>query len=112
MNCALARFSSEPCSGRTDPHHWIKQQRVRRLLRSKGLSEERIIELLNDPRLLAPVCRHHHDQLEKCATARRIVLQEADYPASLQEFASEHGFYFQSPTRGWVEAPAQMRDAA
>lgn len=118
MTCFLTRYTDTPCryrfDGNPDPCHMIDQQRLKRAFKSRGLKPHEIAALVWDERIVFPGCRRHHDALDgRCSEKEEILLDEADYPASVREYAAENHFHFSSPRRGWVELGAgTMRRAA
>lgn len=108
--CALAQFSDTPCrhraDGQPDRAHLIKQQRLKRALKSRGLSKAEIQAIVWDERIWVWACRKHHSDFDEL----RLVLLESDYPASVHEFAADHGFVFIDARRGWIAGPAVTQD--
>lgn len=68
-----------PCEGRTDPCHLVKAQVIRR---------EVGVDHIWDERVIVPGCRRHHGMLDH---SRQIRLPRGLLPASVEEFAREHG---------------------
>jgi hypothetical protein len=94
--CFFAKFDPRPCEyrfndGRPDPAHLIPAQR----LRAAHLPDD-------DPRLIVASCRRHHDAFDGRDALHKITLAPTDYPASLVDWADEHGFAFRDSRTGWV----------
>lgn len=74
------------CDGRLDPHHWVPQ----RLLKSRPWYDYDVDLLLADPRNISPICRKHHDLIERHA----IKVPARDLPPEALDFARELGFEY------------------
>lgn len=71
------------CDGPLDAHHLIPKQRIKREFRH----DDRLVDLIADPRNGIAVCRRHHDMLE----GRKLRMLRVELPAGLEEFAVEVG---------------------
>jgi hypothetical protein len=75
VKCWAQPMFGTPCKGRMDPHHLIKQQKLRAL----GLPQD-------DPRILRVVCRAHHERLH----SPHFHLWKTQLPASVLAYAREY----------------------
>jgi hypothetical protein len=73
MKCWAQAMFGTVCSGRVDPHHIIKQQKLPK-------------ELRDDPRNIRLVCRAHHERLH----SPHFHLYKTQLPRSVIDFAREH----------------------
>lgn len=79
--CWLAGRDGRSCDGRIDPAHLIPKQTLKRELRTKDRG------VIWDRRVIRPICRFHHGQLDN----RALRLVRAEIPQETEEFAAEHG---------------------
>ncbi len=93
--CFFRRFDHSPmCMGRIDPCHLIPKQRIKQAGQA---------QYANDPRIIVPGCRRHHDRFDGRDAIHRLVLLYADYPDSVKEWAREHGWMYVGAREGWVK---------
>lgn len=101
MRCWLADKGYGPCEhradGQPDQAHLIPKQRIV----NAGLAM-----FANDPRVIVPICRHHHRRLDGYDALNKIELRYEQYPRSVYGFASEQGFWFANPRDGWRKEAA------
>ena len=99
-DCFLAAFSDVPCDGRMEKAHLVRQQTIRKALRSKDDVED-ARAIIWDPRVWRPACYRHHTMLDHARTLR--IPREA-IPAETVEYARELGLLW------WVDRTYRERE--
>lgn len=97
-----------------DRCHLIPQQLIRQTMRSRGVPELLIDEMLRDERIIVDGCRCHHNLLDNGAHQNtRITLELKDHPEGCRDWAIENHFFWTGdswrPSQEAWEA-AQERD--
>jgi hypothetical protein len=96
-HCFLAQFSSEPCAGRMERAHLLRQQTLRRHLTSIMreevnaclMSDEDVRLFVWDERTWRPACHRHHTAFDQSKTLR---IPRSAIPADTEQYAREWGF--------------------
>lgn len=76
-----------------DPCHLIPKQRIKQA----GLHS-----VANDPRIIVPGCRRHHDRFDGRDALNKLDLRYGDYPPSVREWAREQGWFYSGVRSGWL----------
>jgi len=107
-DCWLAAFSEEPCDGRMQKAHLVRQQVIYRELRTKltngGTTVNGARETAWDNRAWRPACYRHHTMLDQSRTLR---VPRSAIPEDTEQYAEGLGLgWWLDREYGPVEAAA------